>query len=1194
MRQLCSVLALAAAVAATVIASAQQFGPVSRDIRTGVYRGQAVTYEVIDGLAIWDGDIILGTPEELSPAGGSMPAGALDSPTKLSSVSDKKRLWPNGIVPYVIDPELTNPHVPLAIRHWEQNTPIRFVERTDQPNWVRFEPGNICSAAVGMIGGEQSVSLPDACGPGTVVHEIGHAVGLYHEHQRNDRDPYVWVWSDPLGSNALYYNKVGPYAVASDLYDYGSVMHYTWIGAMETIPPGIVLGSGGPHLGGSSTTGLSAGDIDGVNRLYGRIPTRTTVSANVVGLLIEVDGRTYTAPHRFDWEPGSIHTIGVASPQKLGIDYYRYLFAKWSDGGAQTHSVTASSETTVFIANFIEQIRPEPSAHPPEGGAVRFDPPSVDGFYTRDSFIKVIAEPAEGFSFEHWRPRYFHLSGGYSSNPALVRAGQRYPAYFTRRPLTTIDTTVPGSRVLVDGSMIRLPTSFAWEAGSTHTLGFVGHTGEAQFSVGVPGRLIFNGWSDGGDATHDITVSEEPTTITANFTRQLILRKFPHGPGAIEVQPSSSEGRFHDLSTTVQLTARPAPGSKFISWQGDLSGTENPQSLLMDSYKWVRAFFIDEQSFETARLTSGKPFLLHLLFGPAAARPESYNGYWIDVPRGATQLDIRLVTATPGADGDLYVNRDSRPSAVFATNNNEIVRYESEYSSTGPGGDETITITPASSPPLEPGPYFIAVNARTLGAHVKRTLTADLTVSDEEIAANIPHFGIPASLIMTIEGETPAPQSLEIHNSGQGTLDYQIATDQSWLSVWPDQGSSAGETDTVEITVDPTNLEPGAFDGTITITEWQPAGILSSLASDHTPVWPVTIPVTLIVIPESGEDSPSDTTPSFAGDGGPAVDARLSRPTGVTVDAAGNLYIADSGNHRIRRVDPSGIITTIAGTGEEGFSGDSGPATEAQLRCPSRVATDGSGNLYIADRCNARIRKVDPAGIITTVAGTGERGDGGDGGPATEAQLRSPNGVATDGSGNLYIADFGNFRIRRVDSSGIITTIAGTGEQGFSGDGGQAIDAQLGNPIDVTVDAAGNLYIADQSNRRIRRVDSSGTISTVVGNGASGFSGDFGPATEARLRFPSSVAADAAGNLYIADTFNYSIRRVDSSGTISTVAGNRVPGFSGDSFPAIDAQLEDPIDVTVDAAGNLYIADQQNHRIRRVDPAGIITTVAGR
>ena len=555
------------------------------------------------------------------------------------------------------------------------------------------------------------------------------------------------------------------------------------------------------------------------------------------------------------------------------------------------------------------QIRPEPSADPPQGGTVRFDSPSADGFYAWFSLVKAIAEPAEGFSFEQWSPWFLPIGGGYSSNPVLSRVSQFYPAFFTQLPLTTIDTNVLGSEVLVDGSPTMLPASFGWEAGSTHTLGFDGPIGSADFSIGVAGRVIFDGWSDGGGATHDITVSGEPTAITANFTRQVSVETVSHEPGTIVVQPSSSEGGFHDLSTTVQLTAQPAPGFKFVSWIGDLSGTENPQSLLMDSFKWVRAFFLDENTFESARLTSGEPF--NLLFGPGSARPEGYNGYWIDVPAGATQLAIRLVTTTPGADVDLYANRDIRPSTVFGANNKELVGYESQYSSAGPGGNESITITPASSPPLQPGPYFIAVHVRTQGVRVGRTLTAEITVSEQEIAAKVPAFGIPASVITTWEGEMPSPQSLEIRNSGQGTLDYQIATAPLWLSVRPDQGSSAGETDSVEITVDPANLEPGAFEGTITITERQPAGGLAGLVSDHTPAWPVTVPVTLIVIPDSREDDEES--------GDLAVEARPDAPRGVAVDAAGNLYIADQGNHRIRRVDPSGTITTIAGTGEIPF-----------------------------------------------------------------------------------------------------------------------------------------------------------------------------------------------------------------------------------------------------------------------------------
>ncbi len=330
------------------------------------------------------------------------------------------------------------------------------------------------------------------------------------------------------------------------------------------------------------------------------------------------------------------------------------------------------------------------------------------------------------------------------------------------------------------------------------------------------------------------------------------------------------------------------------------------------------------------------------------------------------------------------------------------------------------------------------------------------------------------------------------------------------------------------------------------------------------------------------------------GDNGPAIESRLVHPTGVAVDGAGNVYIADHSNYRIRKVDSLGVITTIAGTGERGFSGDGGPAVEAQLGGPYIVAVDGTGNVYIADHSNYRIRKVDSLGVITTIAGTGERGFGGDGGPAVEAQLGSPRGVAVDGAGNVYIADYSNYRIRKVDSSGIITTIAGTGDFGFGGDGGPAVEAQLRSPTGVAVDGAGNVYIADTSNPRIRKVDSSGIITTIAGTGDFGFGGDGGPAVEAQLRSPTGVAVDGAGNVYIADTSNPRIRKVDSSGIITTIAGTGDFGFGGDGGPAIEAQLGGgPFSVTTDGAGNVYIADQSNHRIRKVDSSGVITTIAG-
>lgn len=330
----------------------------------------------------------------------------------------------------------------------------------------------------------------------------------------------------------------------------------------------------------------------------------------------------------------------------------------------------------------------------------------------------------------------------------------------------------------------------------------------------------------------------------------------------------------------------------------------------------------------------------------------------------------------------------------------------------------------------------------------------------------------------------------------------------------------------------------------------------------------------------------------FSGDGGPATSASLNRPRGLAVDGSGNLYIADQGSNRVRKVSPSGIISTVAGSGVFGFTGDGGPATSASFGTPSGVAVDAAGNLYIADGNNHRIRKVSPTGIITTVAGDGVARFAGDGGPATAASLFQPWDVALDGSGNLYIADARNYRIRKVSPAGIISTVAG-GSIGFSGDGGPATRASLNFPQGVAVDPTGQLYIADTNNGRIRKVSSDGTISTMAGVGLVNFSGDGGPATSASLSQPLSVAVDSAGNLYIADWFNHRIRKVSPTGIISTVAGTGVAGFSGDGGPAVSASLNEPQGVALDAAGNVYFADGADQRVRKISSLGVISTVAG-
>lgn len=335
-------------------------------------------------------------------------------------------------------------------------------------------------------------------------------------------------------------------------------------------------------------------------------------------------------------------------------------------------------------------------------------------------------------------------------------------------------------------------------------------------------------------------------------------------------------------------------------------------------------------------------------------------------------------------------------------------------------------------------------------------------------------------------------------------------------------------------------------------------------------------------------------TPGNSGDGGPATGAQLYYPSAVAADAAGNVYIADAINHRVRKVTPGGLIQPFAGNGMLGSSGDGGAALDATLNIPQGVAVDNAGNVYISDTGNNRIRKVTPDGKIAAFAGTGEESYGGDGGPAAQAKIIQPLQVSVDAAGNVYFADSGNLRVRKVTiATGVITTLAGDGRVGNEGNGGPATKAQFILPYGVTVDRNGVVFILDAYDNHVRRVSTDGVITNYVGTGDYGYSGDGGPATSAQIDPLSYITTDADGNLFIADFFNQVIRKVTAAtGIITTVVGTNIRGFGGDGTAPLAAQLNYPTDVAFDRAGNLYIADYGNQRVRKVFNASTLKTVS--
>jgi uncharacterized protein (TIGR03437 family) len=549
------------------------------DVRTGVFRDRAVTYQVMNGLAVLEGDMILGTPAELEAAKPGASKNAL-------ILGDTRYRWTNATIPYRIDDDVPNPRRILdAVAHWNSNTPIQLTPDAGETNRLRFVRENnfgICFSSVGMIGGEQTIRVDDQCTAGALIHEIGHTVGFYHEQARIDRDRYVNVAAENINKSLL--NNFGQNFGAQETgpYDYGSIMHYArfsdarnvFAPTIETIPAGMSIGQ---------LTVLSPQEILVVNQMYGQPDQSTVISSNPVGLTIMVDGAAVTTPQAFDWPTGSSHTIEAEGRQRDAN--VRYVFGRWSDEGDAAHTITAG-DAPVFSASFIQEFPLKTSIV--GSGTIKVDPPSDDGFYPTGSIVTLTATPAAGNSFLHWTGFISVLQGGLA-NPATLRVNfqnANYVANFIPRSPTAVSTDPPGLAVTVDGSSTAAPRGFDWAAGSTHTLAVASTIAPA---AGV--RYVFERWSDGGAPSHSV-VAGAPVTYTAVFKRQYQLLTNTGGTGGrISVSPPSSDG-FYDEGTTVQLRGLPTSGFTFGNWSGDLRGAAASNPIVMNDQQLVNASFV--------------------------------------------------------------------------------------------------------------------------------------------------------------------------------------------------------------------------------------------------------------------------------------------------------------------------------------------------------------------------------------------------------------------------------------------------------------------------------------------------------------------------------------------------------------------------------------------------------------------------